>query len=100
VKFLISSWMVERWNLSFVSLLLSLILKSIRENMILWFPNIRHSGHSFCGSSPRHNNFFFSSYPLKAKYVELMGKEKGYNSSYVYWPSKRMVQKELRKLSQ
>jgi hypothetical protein len=57
-------------------------------------------GHSFCGSSPRHNNFFFSSYPLKAKYVELMGKEKGYNSSYVYWPSKRMVQKELRKLSQ
>jgi hypothetical protein len=26
----------------------------------------------------------FSSYPLKAKYVELMGKGKGYNSSYVY----------------
>jgi hypothetical protein len=26
----------------------------------------------------------FSSYPLKAKYVELMGKDKGYNASYVY----------------
>jgi hypothetical protein len=26
----------------------------------------------------------FSSYPLKAKYVELMGKDKGYNSSHVY----------------
>jgi hypothetical protein len=24
----------------------------------------------------------FSSYPLKAKYVELMGKDKGYNSSH------------------
>jgi hypothetical protein len=26
----------------------------------------------------------FSSYPLKAKYVELMGKDKGYNSSHAY----------------
>jgi hypothetical protein len=26
----------------------------------------------------------FSSYPLKVKYVELMGKDKGYNSSHVY----------------
>jgi hypothetical protein len=26
----------------------------------------------------------FSSYPLKAKYVELMGKHKGYNSSHAY----------------
>jgi hypothetical protein len=26
----------------------------------------------------------FSSYPLKAKYVELMSKDKGYNSSHVY----------------
>jgi hypothetical protein len=25
-----------------------------------------------------------SSYPLKAKYVELMGKDKGYNSSHIY----------------
>jgi hypothetical protein len=28
-------WVVERWNLSFMSLLLSLFLKSIGENMIL-----------------------------------------------------------------
>jgi hypothetical protein len=26
----------------------------------------------------------FSSYPLKAKYVKLMGEDKGYNSSHVY----------------
>jgi hypothetical protein len=26
----------------------------------------------------------FSSYPLKAKYVELMGKDKGYNLSHAY----------------
>jgi hypothetical protein len=26
----------------------------------------------------------FSSYPLKAKYVELVGKDKGYNSSHAY----------------
>jgi hypothetical protein len=26
----------------------------------------------------------FSSYPLKAKYVEFMGKDQGYNSSYAY----------------
>jgi hypothetical protein len=26
----------------------------------------------------------FSSYTLKAKYVELMGKDKGYNSSHAY----------------
>jgi hypothetical protein len=35
----------------------------------------------------------FSSYPLKAKYVKLMGKDKGYNSSHVYsqvkWWSKK-----------
>jgi hypothetical protein len=36
----------------------------------------------------------FSSYPLKAKYVELMGKDKGYNSSHAYcqvngWSKKR-----------
>jgi hypothetical protein len=44
------SWAVERWNLSSVSLLLSLLLKSIGENMIamiLWFLNIRHSGTLF-----------------------------------------------------
>jgi hypothetical protein len=50
VEFFTCSWMVERWYLSFVSLLLRLFLKSIRENMItmiLWFLNIRHSGIIF-----------------------------------------------------
>jgi hypothetical protein len=45
-----SSWVVERWNLSSVSLLLSLFLKSIGENMItmiLWFLNIRYLGTLF-----------------------------------------------------
>jgi hypothetical protein len=43
-------WVVERWNLSSVSLLLSPFLKSIGENMIamiLWFLNLRHSGTLF-----------------------------------------------------
>jgi hypothetical protein len=47
VEFFISSWAVERWNLSSMSLLLSLFLKSIEGNMItmiLWFLNIRHLG--------------------------------------------------------
>jgi hypothetical protein len=35
VEFFTLSWVVKRWNLSSVSLLLSLFLKSIRENMIL-----------------------------------------------------------------
>jgi hypothetical protein len=46
VEFFTLSWVVERWNLSYVSLLLSLFFKSIGENMIamiLWFLNIRHS---------------------------------------------------------
>jgi hypothetical protein len=50
MKFFTLSWVVERWNLSSVSLLLSLYLKSIRENMvtmILWFLNLRHSGTLF-----------------------------------------------------
>jgi hypothetical protein len=48
MEFFTSSWAVERRNLSSVSLILSLFLKSIRENMItmiLWFLNIRHSGN-------------------------------------------------------
>jgi hypothetical protein len=47
MEFFTLSWMIERWNLSSVSLLLSLFLKSIGENMItmiLYFLNIRHSG--------------------------------------------------------
>jgi hypothetical protein len=46
LEFFTLSWVVERWNLTSVSLLLSLFLKSIGENMIamiLWFLNIRHS---------------------------------------------------------
>jgi hypothetical protein len=35
VKIFTSSWAVERWILSSMSLLLSLFLKSIGENMIL-----------------------------------------------------------------
>jgi hypothetical protein len=50
VEFFILSSVVERWNLSFMSLLLSLFLKLIGENMItkiLWFINIRHSDTLF-----------------------------------------------------
>jgi hypothetical protein len=50
VKFFTLSWAVERWNLSSLSLLLSLLLKSIGENMItmiLWFLNISHLGTLF-----------------------------------------------------
>jgi hypothetical protein len=84
-----------------MSLLLSLFLKSIRENtitMILWFLNIRYSGTLFlvCDSSPQLNKWSFSSYPLKAKYVELMGKEKGYNSSHVYCQAKGWSKKGLK----
>jgi hypothetical protein len=50
VEFFTSCWVVKRWNLSSVSLLLSLFLKLIGENMItmiLWFLNIRHSDTIF-----------------------------------------------------
>jgi hypothetical protein len=50
VEFFTLSWMVKRWNLSSVSLLLSLFLKSIGENMvikIIWFLNLKHSGTLF-----------------------------------------------------
>jgi hypothetical protein len=85
VEFFTSSWVVQRRNLSSGPLLHSLFLKSIGENMILWFLNIRHS---FCGPSPQLNKCSVSSYPLKAKYVELLGKEKGYNSTHVYCQAK------------
>jgi hypothetical protein len=45
MEFFTLSWVVERRNLLSMSLLLSLFLKSIGENMIsmiLWFLNIRH----------------------------------------------------------
>jgi hypothetical protein len=50
VEFFTLSWVIERWKLSSVSLLLSLFLKSIGENMvsmIIWFLNLRHSGTLF-----------------------------------------------------
>jgi hypothetical protein len=50
VEFFTLSWVVERCNLSSMSLLLSLFLKSIGENlitMILWSLNIRHSDTVF-----------------------------------------------------
>jgi hypothetical protein len=79
---------VERWNLSSVSLLLSLFLKSIGENMvtmIIWFLNHRHSGTLFCVCFLTSGQHIFLFHPtLKAKYVELMGKDKGYNSSHAY----------------
>jgi hypothetical protein len=69
VEFFTLSWAVERWNLSSMSLLLSLFLKSNRENMItmiLWFLNIRHSGTLFGMWFPTSaQQMFLSSYPLK-----------------------------------
>jgi hypothetical protein len=50
VEFFTLSWAVERWNILSVSLLLSLFLKSIEENMvtmILWFLNLSHSDTLF-----------------------------------------------------
>jgi hypothetical protein len=50
VEFFTSSYAIERWNLSSMSILLSLFLKSIEENMIimiLWFLNIRYLGTLF-----------------------------------------------------
>jgi hypothetical protein len=46
-----------------------------------------------CGSSPRLNKCSFSSYPLNAKYMELMGKEEEYNTSYIYYQAKRWSKK-------
>jgi hypothetical protein len=41
----------------------------------------------------------FSSYPLKAKYVELMGKDKGYNSSHAYCQAKGWSKKSYETFS-
>jgi hypothetical protein len=52
---------------------------------IIWFLTLRHRAlFLVCVSSPRLNKCSVSSDPLNAKYVELMGKENVYNSSYVY----------------
>jgi hypothetical protein len=45
VDFFTLSWVVERWDLLSVSLLLNLFLKSVGENMvtkIIWFLNHSH----------------------------------------------------------
>jgi hypothetical protein len=92
VAFFTLSGIVERWNLLSVSLLPSLFLKSIEESMIamiLWFLDIRHSdtllGMWFLTSAQQ---MFLLILPSKAKYVKLMGKGKGYNSSHVYCQAK------------
>jgi hypothetical protein len=93
------SWAVEMWNLLFVSLLLSLFLKLIGENMvtkIIWFLNLRDSGTLF---GVWTMDIPFSSYLLKAKYVELMGKDKGYNSSHAYCQVKGWSQKSYETFS-
>jgi hypothetical protein len=41
----------------------------------------------------------FSSYPLKAKYVELIGKDKGYNSSHAYCQVKGWFKKSYETFS-
>jgi hypothetical protein len=48
---------------------------------LLWVPHF----HARYGASLKDS---FSFYPLKAKYVDLMGKEKWYNSSHVYCQAK------------
>jgi hypothetical protein len=95
VQFFTLTWVVERWNLSSVSLLLSLFLK---DNMVPQPYALRH--YFWCvfphlGST----DIPFSSYPLKAKYLELMGKDKGYNSSHAYCQVKRWSKKSYETFS-
>jgi hypothetical protein len=63
------SWAVENWNLSSVSLLCSLFLKITQrefDNYYVRFLNLRHTDTLFvCVSSPRLNNYSFSSYHVK-----------------------------------
>jgi hypothetical protein len=102
VEFFTLPWAVERWNLSSVSLLLSLFLKSIEENMvtmIIWFLNLRHLGTDFVVCFLTSTDIPFSSYPLKAKYVELTGKDKGYNSSHAYCQDKGWSKKSYETFS-
>jgi hypothetical protein len=66
VEFFTLSWVVERWNLSSVSLQLSLFLKSNGENMItmiLWFLNIRHLGTLFWHVVPHLSSTNVPSHP-------------------------------------
>jgi hypothetical protein len=41
----------------------------------------------------------FSSYSLNAKYVKLLGKDKGYNSSHAYYQGKRWFKKSYETFS-
>jgi hypothetical protein len=90
------SWAVERWNLSSVSLLLSLFF-FLNQSERIWYYGSSTLGTRalflVCGSSPQLNKWSFSSYPLKAKYCELMGKGKGYNPCYIYCQAKRWSKK-------
>jgi hypothetical protein len=66
VIFFTLSWVVERWNLPSVSLLLSLFLKLIGVNMvpkIIWFLNLRQSGNLFgvCFVTSAQQIFLFHS---------------------------------------
>jgi hypothetical protein len=65
VEFFTLCWAVERWNLSSMSLLLSLFLKLIRENMvtkIIWFLNLRHTSTLFgvCFLTSAQHIFLFN----------------------------------------
>jgi hypothetical protein len=44
-------------------------------------------------------DMLFSTYPLEAKYVELMGKDKGYNSCHAYCQVKRWSKKSYETFS-
>jgi hypothetical protein len=64
------SWVVERWNLLSMSLLLSLFLKTTQRefcNEYMRFLILSYSNTTLvCVSSPWLNNYSFSSYHLKA----------------------------------
>jgi hypothetical protein len=61
---------------------------------IIWFINLRHSGIPFgvCFLTS-------ASYPPKDKYMELMGKDKGYNSSHAYCQDKGWSKKSYKTFS-
>jgi hypothetical protein len=92
VEFFTLSWAVERWNLSSMSLLVILFLKSIRENMIaiiLWFLNVRHSGTLFgMWFLTLAQQLFLHILPSIGRICGDHDKEKGYNSSHVYCQAK------------
>jgi hypothetical protein len=64
-------------------------------------PQRQALGHSFWSVFPHLGSIdiLFSSYPLKAKYVELIGKDKGYNSSHAYCQVKGWSKKSYKTFS-